>query len=818
MLIKNIFFWLLIILAIISVGGYFYYVQVINKPPAIAEADRSQIHIMPLPAKLKLKDELFPIEPGFGYRVMGSSDHRIVKGAERFIQRLSLITDTDIQPDNSPRMIIRCMVATVGPEQYAMEDESYELKITNEKIFIESKAPAGTLRAFETLLQLIESLEGKFFFRATKIQDSPRYPWRGLMLDVCRHWMPKAVILRNLDAMSAVKMNVFHWHLSDDEGFRVESKVFPKLHEIGSNGNYYTQKEIREIISYAYDRGIRILPEFDLPGHSKSWIMAYPELGSGNSPEYFGTKTGDTIPVIDPTKEEVYKFLDRFVGEMSELFPDPFFHIGGDEVNAIYWKQNGNIQNFMAENNISDEHALQAYFNQRMQKILSKHGKRMVGWDEILHPDLDKGIIVQSWRNHKSLFEAVQQGGTAILSAGYYLDHKLPAGEHYALDPDVIPGAVDIEPDPNHWNQYDIIIRVAGNILEGEMVIFDADPQNIFGFFGFLGDRVGFKNASLKDNQLSLTFSVQQGNVNFNATLGKDSIQGEMSLGFLSFPAEGIKSGGNDIPGTFLPEIEKIKPLTDEEKNRIIGGEACMWSEVVSSENVDSRIWPRTAAIAEKFWSPAGMTTNLDDMYRRLMFIDGHLTFYGVNHESYYALMLKKLVQSNDIGSLKTLVDVLEEVKYYDRFTYVFKDTIQNPEKILYLPDMVLEDVVDAAHPESYTAREFGNLVDGYLSENDPGSKDKIMAQLIKWQQNNELLNPLLDDNQRLAEIRPISLALSEIAGAGIEALDVMAKKHSLDPQRYLEIQSLMDEAARQKAALIIAVEPAIRKLVDAAR
>jgi hexosaminidase len=244
MFINRIFLWLLIILVIISVCGYFYYLLFINKPPAITEGDRSQIHLMPLPAKLKLKDEHFPIGPDFGYLLMGAADPRIVKGAERFIQRLSVITDTDFQPDNSPGMIIRCKVAPGAPGQYAMEDESYELKITHEKIFIESKTPLGTLRAFETLLQLIENQGGGFFFRAAKIQDSPRYPWRGLMLDVCRHWMPKEVILRNLDAMSAVKMNVFHWHLSDDEGFRVESRVFPKLHEIGSNGNYYTQKEI----------------------------------------------------------------------------------------------------------------------------------------------------------------------------------------------------------------------------------------------------------------------------------------------------------------------------------------------------------------------------------------------------------------------------------------------------------------------------------------------------------------------------------------------------------------------------------------------
>ncbi len=805
-------------MAMIAFGSYLYYKFIFKNPPAISEADRSHIELMPLPAKLKLGEGKFKIPTDLNYQINGVADPLIEKAVQRFYKRLSAITGIHFHPGKSPQMILNCNQLSAKPDGEIMEDESYLLKITRQKIFIESVTPKGLLYAFESMLQLTEIHDGVYYFPVLNIDDRPRYPWRGLMLDVCRHWMPKEVILRNLNAMSAVKMNVFHWHLSDDEGFRVESRVFPRLHEIGSNGHFYTQEEIREIVNYAFERGIRVLPEFDLPGHSKSWIMAYPELGSGKKPEYFGMKMTDTIPVLDPTREEVYEFLDLLVEEMAGLFPDSYFHIGGDEVNSTEWAQNRNIQDFMAENNISDERALQAYFNKRIQKILSKHGKKMVGWDEILHPDLDTGMVVQSWRSHKSLFEAVQKGGTAILSAGYYLDHKLPAGDHYSVDPEIIPGAVDIEPDTSQWRQYGITIRVGGNVIEGDMVLFDADPENIFGFFGFLGNRVAFTNGSLVEHQLSLSFSVQQGEIDFNATVDKDSIHGEMSLGFLSFAAEGIKSGGSDMPGTFLPEIEKIKPLTEEEKDRIIGGEACMWSEVVSPENVDSRIWPRTAAIAEKFWSPVELTQNMDDMYRRLKFIDGHLNLYGVTHDTYYPLMLKKLTHSNDIGPLKTLVDVLEEVKYYDRFTYIFQNAYQDPEKILYLPDIELDKVVDAARPESFPAREFGIQVENFLAEPDPETMEKIQGQLMIWQQNHQQLDPLLENDPRLAEIRPISLALSEMAGAGIEALKMMANQQSLDPEKYSEIQSLLSESAQQKAALVIAVEPAIRKLVEASR
>ena len=270
-------------------------------------------------------------------------------------------------------------------------------------------------------------------------------------------------------------------------GFRVESKVFPDLHEIGSNGSYYSQEEIREIVNYAAARGIRVIPEFDLPGHSKSWQIAYPELSSVDIPLTFGTKKGEGFgPPIDPTKEFVYDFLDQFVGEMAALFPDYYFHIGGDEVNPRHWDENEDIQRYMREHGMKDHHELQAYFNKRMNAILTKHGKKMLGWDEILHPDLGNEIVVQSWRSHKSLFEAVQNGGSAILSSGYYLDHVLHAEEHYRIDPLVLEGAIDIEPDTAHWKMYDLKLNVAGNTMESQLVLFDRDSNNIFGFFYYL--------------------------------------------------------------------------------------------------------------------------------------------------------------------------------------------------------------------------------------------------------------------------------------------------------------------------------------------
>jgi hexosaminidase len=229
-------------------------------------------------------------------------------------------------------------------------------------------------------------------------------------------------------------MNVFHWHLSDDQGFRVESKVFPKLTGMGSEGKFYTQAEIRDLIAYAHDRGIRVIPEFDTPGHSRSWFIGYPELASNPGPFTVETESG-TSSVTDPTREETYKFMDKFVEEMGKLFPDQYFHIGGDEVDGKFWDSNPKIQAFKQAHGMKTNADLQAYYNEHLEKILTKHHKIMVGWDEILRSDVPKTIVIQSWRGQQSLAVAAQQGYRGLLSYGYYLDLMWPAARHYAIEP-----------------------------------------------------------------------------------------------------------------------------------------------------------------------------------------------------------------------------------------------------------------------------------------------------------------------------------------------------------------------------------------------
>src|SRR3981189_2952813 len=432
----------------------------------------------------------------------------------------------------SPTLLVHAVHVSEKVQKLS-EDESYELIINQSGAKLTAPTPLGVLHGLQTFLQLVETTTNGFAAPVVTIKDKPRFPGRGLLIAVGRHFIPLDVLKRNLDGMAAVKMNVLHWHLYDNEGFRIESKRFPKLQEAGSDGLYYTQDEIREFVAYAHDRGIRVVPEFEMPGHSRSLFAGYPELASGPGP--YTVEPGGPDAVMDPTREETYKFIDKFIDEMAKLFPDDYFHIGGDEVNGHQWDANPKIQAFIHAHGMKNNQDLQAYFNQRLQKILSKHHKIMMGWDEVLHPDLPKTVVVQSWRGQQSLATAAQQGYSGLLSFGYYLDLMWPASRHYAVDP--MSGAA--------------------------------------------------------------------------------------------------------------------ASLNPEEKRRILGGEACMWSEWVTPENIDSRIWPRNAAIAERLWSPPEVQ-DPGSMYARLDELSWRLEWLGLTHRSNLISALHRMAGTGEIAALHT--------------------------------------------------------------------------------------------------------------------------------------------------------------------
>ncbi len=396
--------------------------------------DQPQLNLMPFPASVQPGTGQLPINQSFTVAVTGAHDAPLDGEVQRFETQLSRQTGIAFRPKPGATPTLQ-IHADHGREavQKLSEDESYELTVADSGAKLTAPTTLGAMRGLQTFLQLVQITPTGFAAPAVTLKDQPRFAWRGLLIDVSRHFIPIDVLKRNIDGMAAVKMNVLHWHLSDDQGFRVESKKFPKLTQAGSDGQFYTQDEIREFINYAHDRGIRVMPEFDMPGHTRSWYLGYPELSSGAGP--YTLEGGGIDPIMDPTRESTYKFLEKFIAEMAKLFPDAYFHIGGDEVDGKQWDANPKIQEFIHAHNMKNNQDLQAYFNQRLEKIVAKNHKTMVGWDEILHPDLPKTIVVQSWRGQASLAAAAKQGYRGLLSYGYYLDLMWPAARHYAVDP-----------------------------------------------------------------------------------------------------------------------------------------------------------------------------------------------------------------------------------------------------------------------------------------------------------------------------------------------------------------------------------------------
>jgi hexosaminidase len=651
-----------------------------------------QLNLMPVPASVQLQPGRLAITNAFSVATKGYADDRLRGGIARMTRRLAgrtvITLPLDLAADENTATLVVQTERAGAPIPSLDEDESYSLEITDKQARLAAPTVVGALRGLETFLQMLQSDRDGYYLPAVRIQDRPRFQWRGLLIDIGRHYQPPEVLKRNLDAMAAVKLNVFHWHLTEDQGFRVESKKFPKLHSMGSDGLYYTQDQVREIIAYAAERGIRVMPEFDIPGHSTSWLVGHPELGSAPGPYKIERAAGIFEPALDPTRDQTYKFLDGFLGEMAALFPDAYMHIGGDENEGKQWDRNPQIQAFMKEKGIKDNHALQAYFNQQVLKILQKHGKKMIGWEEILHPDLPKDAVIHSWRGPASLAEAAKRGYNGILSAGYYIDLIFPASQHYRPDP-----------------------------------------------------------------------------------LPVDS------------------------------------PLTAEEAKHVLGGEATMWGEWVSPETIDSRIWPRTAAIAERLWSPRTVT-DIDDMYRRLAVVSRQLEELGLTHERNYPVILRRLANSENIGPLHTLVSVAEPVKEYRRYQ-MRPQTMLSP----------LTGLVDAARPDSEAARQFAAMVEGFLSDAPRFRlyRSDIRDSLTSWRDAGTALDPMIDRAPALQEARPLAKNLAEVSAAGLEAIAYLSAGNTATAQWRDAQLAKLDEAAKPKAALELVIIPSVRKLVIAA-
>lgn len=321
----------------------------------------------------------------------------------------------------------------------ALGREGYQLQVTDQSIHILGGSDAGVFYGVQTLRQLlppqngIETERDPLDVPAVEIQDAPRYPWRGYMLDVSRHFFPVDYIKKVLDLMALQKLNTFHIHLTDDQGWRIQINRYPELTSIGAwrdengqkYGGFYTQDQIREIVKYAADRHITVVPEIEMPGHCMAALATYPELSSTGGPFAVSTAWGIHYDVYCPGKESTFKFLQNVLDEVIPLFPGPFIHIGGDEVPKDRWKTSPECQALMKREHLANEEELQSYFVKRMTAYIQSKGKRLIGWDEILEGGLAPGAAVMSWRGTKGGIAAAASGHDVVMCPGShcYLDH-----------------------------------------------------------------------------------------------------------------------------------------------------------------------------------------------------------------------------------------------------------------------------------------------------------------------------------------------------------------------------------------------------------
>jgi hexosaminidase len=673
-----------------------------------AQIQKEQLNLMPWPQSVVLNDGNFTLNKNFKVNITGNPDSRIFGGVTRFLRRLDGRTGiffeqgfiSKLNEFPTAQLQINC---TKSGKIGLYEDESYHLDIKQNQITINATSDLGALHGLETLLQMLQNTNNSFYFPNSNISDFPRFTWRGLMIDASRHFQPVDVIKRNIDALAAMKMNVFHWHLVDDQGWRIEMKKHPKLIELASDGLYYTQEEIKNIVKYADERGILIVPEIDVPGHGSAILTAYPEIGSkvitltggtsekniqGTAIATYGIERNAGIfsPTLDPSNPKTYQLLSEFFDEVCPLFPGSYFHIGGDENEGKDWDANPKIQEFKKKHNLATNHELQTYFTMQLVPMLKKHGKQLMGWEEILTKNMSKEAIIHSWRGPnegvlpgQSLVEAVKKGYKTVLSNGYYIDLMYPVESHYLNDP-----------------------------------------------------------------------------------------------------------------------MPKDASLTAEEKARILGGEATMWTELASPTTIDSRVWPRTAAIAERLWS-AETVTDVANMRKRLEVVSFRLEELGLTHIRNKAVILRNISNNQDTNLLNEFSNVCEPLKGYTR-------NKNGTEYQMYSP---LTLFADACTPDAEDALAFDSAVSQYLTNKSAENKTKVAAFFNKWIAINKGLNELSANAPLVQPILPLSKKLNDVSE---QLLLVLHNKSTLKTD---ELKALIEQCnTKDHADVELAVYKSLLKLI----
>jgi hexosaminidase len=426
--------------------------------------------IIPEPVDIKSNGEIFVLKDQLSFDVLTKDEQTIVYANQlkTFLEGFGIEAS-----ENKTKKGNRLTININKKKNVELGIEGYELVINSNSIKLTANKAAGVYNGIQTLKQLLPAnpslIQGEqsepIRIIGCIIKDYPRFAWRGLMLDVSRHFFTVDEVKAYLDKMSLYKFNVFHWHLSDDQGWRIEIKSYPKLTEIGAwrveryglfgkdikepqegekatCGGYYTQEDIKEVIRYAAARNITIVPEIDVPGHSMAALAAYPELSSYKEAKFVdpGTKFAEWFAdgsfkmkienTLNPADEKVYEFLNNVFTEIADLFPGEYIHMGGDECYHGYWEENPSVQKFMKANKIANGEELQNYFVKRVEKIILSKGKKVIGWDEILHGDISKNTTIMGWQKMEGGTKAAKMGHNVVMTPTTYTYLDYSQGDH----------------------------------------------------------------------------------------------------------------------------------------------------------------------------------------------------------------------------------------------------------------------------------------------------------------------------------------------------------------------------------------------------
>ena len=410
-----------------------------SAPQVPPDADATPLSLIPMPAQVQRADGHFTLDASVALLAQGEGAAEVAQG---FAERLERARGIALQASSGAAQTgARAIVFALDAAMPTASDEGYELVVDASRIRVRARSAHGLFNGGVTLWQLLtqESTKtARIDVPALRIDDAPRFAWRGVMLDSARHFQPPAFVKHFIDEIALLKFNTLHWHLSDDQGWRIEIKRYPRLTQVGAwrdsageiagaptrIGGFYTQDEIRDIVRYAADRHVTLVPEIDMPGHMQAAIAAYPQLGSRGDTPAVSTDWG-VHPYLLNVDEATFDFVDNVLDEVMQLFPSPLIHVGGDEALKDQWKASPRVQARMHELGLRDEDALQGWFIARVEKHLAAHGRRMIGWDEILDGGVPANAVVMSWRGSDGGVTAAQAGHDVVMSPSpdLYFDH-----------------------------------------------------------------------------------------------------------------------------------------------------------------------------------------------------------------------------------------------------------------------------------------------------------------------------------------------------------------------------------------------------------